>query len=231
MLSHSQAVIIVAGGIGERSGQNIPKQFIEILQKPIIIYSAEKFLKYNSDIHLIIVCHKQYIQHCQKVFEKYFHATKFSIIEGGATRFHSVKNGLEFLYQKNFEGIVAIHDAARPCFSLQLVQRCFEIAHQKDNAIPVIPLSESIRKIDGDKNTFVNRENLRIVQTPQCAVFSKIYKAFQQEYQNIFTDEANVLETFGEQIHLIEGEKNNIKITYPIDFKIAEIILSNQNNL
>lgn len=226
-----QAVIIVAGGIGERSGQMIPKQFVEILQKPIIIYSAEKFLEYNSNIHLIIVCHNQYIQHCQSIFEKYFHTIKYNIIEGGATRFHSVKNGLEFLHQKNFEGIVAIHDAARPCISNQLIQKCFDTAQQKGNAIPVIPLSESIRKIDGDKNTFVNRENLRIVQTPQCALFATIYKAFQQEYQPIFTDEANVLENYGEKIHLIDGEKNNIKITYPIDFKLAEIILSNQKSI
>ncbi|MEW6772420.1 MAG: 2-C-methyl-D-erythritol 4-phosphate cytidylyltransferase [Bacteroidota bacterium] len=224
----SEAVIIVAGGIGERSRQNIPKQFVEILQKPIIIYSAEKFLRYNSNIHLIIVCHKQYIQHCQNIFEKYFHTSKYNIIEGGATRFHSVKNGLEFLHQKNFEGIVAIHDAARPCISNELIQRCFQTAQQKGNAIPVIPLSESIRKINDNKNTFANRDNFRIVQTPQCAVFSTIYKAFQQEYHPIFTDEANVLENYGEKIHLIDGEKNNIKITYPIDFKLAEIILSNQ---
>ncbi|GAB4209439.1 MAG: 2-C-methyl-D-erythritol 4-phosphate cytidylyltransferase [Bacteroidia bacterium] len=231
-MKNHQAVILVAGGTGERSGQKIPKQFVEILNKPIILHSAEKFFYYNSQIVVVVVCHNTYTEKCQNLFRQYLpDAENIYYTNGGETRFHSVKNGLEFLRQINFEGVVAVHDAARPCVSVSLIKRCFEIAAQKRNAIPSVPLNESIRQIKDDNNTMVFRENYRIVQTPQCANFSTLYNAFQQPYQPVFTDDANVLETFGEIIHLIDGETTNIKITYPMDFIIAENILSSQQKI
>ncbi len=224
-----EAVIIVAGGAGERTQKNTPKQFVEINNKAIIIYSVEKFIQYNEEMIVVIVCHEKYIKHCHKLIEKYFKGN-INIINGGETRFHSVKNGLEYLNKINFSGIVGIHDAARPCLSVQLIKRCFEDAQQYKNAIPAIPLYESVREIKNNSNTTINRNRFVIVQTPQCAIFSIIYKAFQKEYQEIFTDEANVLESYGEQMYLCEGERENIKVTYPIDFKIAETILQNKKN-
>lgn len=219
------AVIIVAGGTGERSGQHIPKQFVSIHNKPIIIHSIKKFFQYNPNILTIVVCNKNYLNDCQYLLNQYFPDKKIHITTGGETRFHSVKNGLEYLHQLHFEGIVAIHDAARPCVSKDLIQQCFEVAKKNINAIPAISMNESIRKVEGNSNTMAYRENFKIIQTPQCAEFSILYKAFQQNYQPVFTDEANVLETYGIKINLVEGEKNNIKITYPIDFIIAEHLL------
>jgi 2-C-methyl-D-erythritol 4-phosphate cytidylyltransferase len=225
------ALVLVAGGIGERSQQKIPKQFVEINQTPVIIHSLNSFLKFHSDLMAVIVCHPNYINVCQNLIQKFFSdKSNIFITKGGETRFHSVKNGLEFLQSKNFSGIVAVHDAARPCLSQSLIQRCFKMASEKGNAIPSIPLNESIRIIKNNENTMADRSQFVIIQTPQCAEFSILYKAFQQKYQPIFTDEANVLETFGEKINLCEGEKNNIKITYLIDFEIARLILE-QNKL
>lgn len=224
-----QSVLIVAGGIGERSGKNIPKQFVELNNKPIIIHSAENFFYYDSDILMIIVCHPDFLNTCKKLFQSYLPEKSIHFTTGGETRFHSVKNGMEYLKQINFQGIVAVHDAARPCVSTTLIKKCFETAQLKGNAIPAIPLNESIRKITGDKNTIAYREEYKIIQTPQCADFSVLYNAFQQNYQNIFTDEANVLESYGKELFLEEGEKTNIKITYSIDFYLAEKILSTQN--
>jgi len=231
-MNEQQAVIIVAGGTGERSGQKIPKQFVEILSKPVIIHTAEKFFTYRSQIVTLVVCHNEYMERCQSLFQKYFYDIKnIHYATGGPTRFHSVKNGLEYLMHLNFNGLVAVHDAARPCVSVSLIKRCFETAQQKGNAIPAIALKESIRQIKNESNTMAFRDNYRIVQTPQCADFSLLYNAFQQPYQPIFTDEANVLETFGETIHLVAGENTNIKITYPIDFIVAENILSSQQKI
>lgn len=227
---HQQSLILVAGGIGERTKKNIPKQFAHINGKPVIIYSLEKFLSYNPHIFTVIVCHAQYLDYCKQLISQYFDKHyRIHIITGGDTRFHSVKNGLEYLNQNHYHGIVAVHDAARPCISISLIQRCFETAHLHGNAIPCIPLTESIRKVINGQNTMTNRNEFVIVQTPQCADFSMIYHAFQNHYQPTFTDEANVLESAGQRIYLCEGEKNNIKITYPIDFEIASLILNHTN--
>lgn len=220
------AFVVVAGGVGERTQKNIPKQFVEIHQKPIIIYSLEVFSKVHPDALIVIACHKEYIEYCKTLIQKYLPtSSNIVVIEGGKTRFHSVKNSLDFLHQIKFSGIVAVHDAARPCITTQLVQTCLQEAEKYTNAIPAIPMYESIRQITTNGNTMVDRSQFVVVQTPQCAMFDTIYKAFQQTYKEIFTDEANVLESFGIPIHLCDGDKNNIKITYPIDFEIASLIL------
>ena len=220
------AFVVVAGGVGERTQKTVPKQFVEIHQKPIIIYSLEIFSKIHPDASIVIACHKDYIEYCKMLIQKYLpSSSNISVIEGGKTRFHSVKNGLVFLNQLKFSGIVAVHDAARPCITSRLVQNCLNEAEKHSNAIPVIPMYESIRQITPNGNTMADRSQFVVVQTPQCAMFDTIYKAFQQPYKDLFTDEANVLESFGIPIHLCAGDKNNIKITYPIDFEIASLIL------
>ena len=224
------ALILVAGGTGERAERNIPKQFVEIHQKPVIVYSLESFLKYQTGMKVVVVVHTKYIDYSRALIQKYFpKAENIHIASGGETRFHSVKNGLIYLNTLNFDGLVAVHDAARPCVPVSLIKRCFETAQQYGNSIPAVPLSESIRqKREHHQSTMVDRTQFVIVQTPQCAHFSVLYKAFQMPYKDLFTDEANVLETFGEQIYLCEGDKNNIKLTYPIDFELASIILKQE---
>lgn len=227
MNNQKLALILVAGGTGERARKNIPKQFVEILQKPVIVYSLESFLKYQPAMTVVVVVHPKYQDYCRALMQKYFpKGEDIHIASGGETRFHSVKNGLMYLNTLHFDGLVAVHDAARPCVPVPLIKRCFETAQQYGNAIPAVPLSESIRqKKNNYQNTMANRNQFVIVQTPQCAHFSVLYKAFQMPYQDLFTDEANVLETFGEQIYLYEGDKNNIKLTYPVDFELASVIL------
>lgn len=229
-----KGLIIVAGGVGERAGKNIPKQFVEIDNKPVFIHSLEKFFEYDKHIMCVVVCHSDYIHQCKNLIQYFLSDKNITVITGGETRFHSVKNGLEFLKKINFDGIIAVHDAARPCINIDLIKRCFEKAIQFGNAIPVIPVSESIRELceasfgKDETTVMADRNKFVIVQTPQCAEFSVLYKAFQQDYQSIFTDEANVLEFYGEKINIVEGDKNNIKITYPIDFEIAQLILQKE---
>lgn len=225
-----KAVVLVAGGSGERSKSKIPKQFVELSQKPILVHALEPFINFDKTIMVVIVLPAEYQVYAKEIVSKYFpNTSEIHYTQGGETRFESVKNGLEILQQLQFKGIVAVHDAARPCISKTLIKRCFELAEKKGNAIPVIPMTESIRHVNASDNTFAQRENFVIVQTPQCADFKTLYNAFQQSYQEFFTDEANVLEHFGEKINLCEGEKHNIKITYPIDFEIAKVILKSLN--
>ncbi len=223
------ALVLVAGGVGERANRSIPKQFVEIHRKPVLIHTLEKFIEYDKDIISVIVCHPQYIDYCCEIKKRFLGNYEISIITGGKTRFHSVKNGLNFLRSIDFNGIVAVHDAARPCINTKLIARCFDTAYQFGNAIPAIPISETIREIKGENSIVADRNKYVIIQTPQCAQFPTIFQAFQQDYQPIFTDEANVLEYYGEKIKIVEGEKNNIKITYPFDFELASLIL--QSNL
>jgi 2-C-methyl-D-erythritol 4-phosphate cytidylyltransferase len=219
-----QYVIIVAGGIGTRMKSDRPKQFIELGTLPIIIRTLSCFLNYNPTIHIIISVHKNYKTYLEKLIEKYeLNATNIQITIGGDTRFASVKNGLELI--ENEEALVAIHDAARPFVSLQTIENCFNTAQSKGNAIPCVPVNESLRKISNNINNSVNRNEYKIIQTPQCFLVGKIKRAFEQEYNPSFTDDATVLELTGEKINLVEGNEENIKITSPYDLLIAQALL------
>lgn len=220
----NEYAIIVAGGIGSRMQSTVPKQLIPIKGKEIIIHTIEKFKAYSPSIRIIIVIHPDYSEPIYTLLEKYQLETSCLITAGGKTRFHSVKNGLA-LIQEPF-ALVAIHDAARPLVSTDTIKRCFEEAGKSGNAIPVIKVSESIRKTIEGSSVAVNRDDYRIVQTPQCFQFHLIKKAFEQQYSSSFTDDATVLEHIGEKIHLVEGNLENIKITTPSDLKIAELYLT-----
>lgn len=219
-----QYVIIVAGGIGSRMKSDRPKQFLELKNVPIIIRTIRCFLNYNPDIRIIISVHKNYKAHLESLIQKFeLSAAAIQITYGGDTRFVSVKNGLVMI--DNPTAIVGIHDAARPFVSLQTISSCFEMALQKGNAIPSISVNESLRKISNNINHSVNRNEFKIIQTPQCFVVSKIKKAFEQEYSSHFTDDATVFESTGENIVLVEGNEENIKITSPLDLLIANALI------
>lgn len=216
-------VIIVAGGTGTRMQSTVPKQFIEIKGKPVLIHTIEKFIEFDEFIHVIVCVHKDFMTDANFMLAEYFPDKNIQIVNGGETRFHSVKNGLEKISNKN--DIVGIHDAARPFVSVDTIKRCFETAAQKGNAIPVSPVNESLRMVSNGINKAVSRDDYKIVQTPQCFIVSKIKEAFEQPYSPFFTDDATVLEGLDEPIYLVDGNPENVKITNPNDLKYAELYL------
>jgi 2-C-methyl-D-erythritol 4-phosphate cytidylyltransferase len=213
-------ILIVAGGTGSRINNSLPKQFIEINNKPIIIHTIERFISFEPEIHLYIAVHPDFLEHMRKLIADYFPGKEISITIGGETRFHSVLNGLKMISTDS--GIVGIHDAARPLVSSETIKRCFSVAAEKGNAIPFISVNESLRHVTNDDNMAVNRNEYRIIQTPQCFQVGLIKKAFKQAYNSAFTDDASVMEKAGYKINLVEGNTENIKITYPIDLIIAQ---------
>ncbi len=209
--------IIVAGGTGSRMKSLVPKQFIEINGIPVIVKTIQQFLDFDSKIEVIISVHKDYITLMNELIQLNFSSYKIKIVEGGATRFQSVKNGLALT--KDLSSVVAIHDAARPFVSIETIERCYKVAEQLGNAVPVIQVNESLRQVDGNTSKAVNRNQFRIVQTPQCFKADLLLKAFLQKESELFTDDASVIESFGVSINLVEGNTENIKITTPADLK------------
>jgi 2-C-methyl-D-erythritol 4-phosphate cytidylyltransferase len=224
---NQQYVIIVAGGKGSRMQSNTPKQFIEINGEAIIVRTIKAFLNYNSLIKIIISVHKDFKVYLEELLIKNgLNKNNIQITLGGETRFQSVKNGLSLIEDQN--AIVGIHDAARPFVSIQTIKTCFDTAKEKGNATPFVFVTDTVRKVDGQFNSSVDRSLFRIIQTPQCFLASKIKDAFAQEYNPIFTDDASVLEYNGEKINLVEGNIENIKITTPFDLSIAKTLLNNE---
>ena len=220
-----QYVIIVAGGSGRRMKSDIPKQFIEIKGIPIIIKTIRCFLDYNQTIRVIVCVHANYKTYLENLLTKFnLNEKEILITLGGETRFDSVKNGLQFVDDET--GIVGIHDAARPFVSAQTISYCYDTAAARGNAVPCLPVTESLRKISNNINNSINRNEYKIIQTPQCFLASKIKKAFMQPYTTSFTDDATVLESMGESINLVEGNPENIKITSPFDLIVASAIMN-----
>lgn len=213
-------VIIVAGGTGSRMRSDIPKQFLKINQTPIIVLSIQQFISFDPQIKVVIAVHKDFQSHLTTILKKYFPNKKITIVLGGETRFHSVKNALSAIDETG--GIIGIHDAARPFVSVDVIKNCYATAAKKGNAIPAITLSESVRKVSSHQNKAVNRNDYKVIQTPQCFKTTLIKKAFQKKYSTKFTDDATVLESIGEHINLVEGNFENIKITNPNDLIIAK---------
>lgn len=216
-------VLIVGGGSGTRMGADIPKQFMDINGQPVILRSAQAFLNYSTAVFLIFVVPKDHLNTMKMLCSTQGIENNFIITEGGPTRFHSVKSGLR--YVDDPDAVVAIHDSVRPLISIPLIERCFHTAHDQGTAIPVIPVTDSVRMRDGALNRPVDRDSLVLVQTPQCFKASVIQAAYQVAYDEKFTDDASVAENAGVNLCLVEGERDNIKITTPSDLIIARAIL------
>lgn len=219
----NEYVIIVAGGSGSRMNSDVPKQYMEANRIPIIIHTIKRFFEYKKSVQVICCVHANYFDYAEGLMQKYFPHTKIKIVLGGETRFHSVKNGLTVI--KDDDSLVAVHDAARPLVSKETIERCFVSAQENNSGIPVVKVSESIRSVDGNKSIAINRDNYRIVQTPQCFKTDMLQRAFEVEYKNTFTDDATVFENAGHVVNLVEGNIENIKITLPSDISIAEALL------
>jgi 2-C-methyl-D-erythritol 4-phosphate cytidylyltransferase len=215
-------VIIVAGGKGRRMNSNIPKQFIELSGKPVLMHTIQKFYSYQNSIKIIVVLPEDQINYWRSLCKSYDFKIEHLIIKGGSERFYSVKNGLSLA--KN-EGLIAIHDAVRPLVSLETIASVFSEAERSGNAIAVDTIDDSIRKITNDLSEPFDRNALRRVQTPQCFHSDILKEAYGQEYKKHFTDDATVVESKGVNINMVQGNRENLKITNSIDLKIAELLL------
>lgn len=219
----SRIALILAAGIGRRMNADLPKQFMEINHKPIIIHTIEKFIQAYSDIEFIVVFPKDFLESGKKIIENKRFPNKFIYVIGGETRFHSVQNGLNVVQDK--DSVIFIHDAARCFVSLHLIRKCYQETLIHQNAIPAITSNNSIRVGTFENNKIVSRNQVFIIQTPQTFHYQEIQKAYQLPFQEEFTDDASVLEAAGGKIFLIEGEAENIKITSPLDLKIANLLV------
>lgn len=217
--------VIVAAGSGTRMNSQTPKQFMMLNHKPVLYYSIQAFLNAYDDLKIILVIPEEYVAHGQEIVDGYFDNSRFLFCSGGRTRFHSVQNGLSMIDPIE-ESVVFVHDGARCLLTSGLVQRCYEKALEFGNAIPVIRSKDSIRLIeDNGENRPLNRNDVCIIQTPQTFLSKILIPAFKIDYKDHFTDEASVVEAFGLKIHLIVGDERNIKITTPVDFQLAEMLL------
>lgn len=220
----NKIVIITASGSGLRANTEMPKQFVIINKKPVLFYTIEQFYKYSSDIEIIITLNNEYVEYWNSLVKKYKLNIKHTIVIGGGTRYHSVKNAINTI-DKN--SLVAIHDAVRPFIDKKTIERCFIDAEKHGNSVPFTNISDSIRKISENTNTSVDRSKYISIQTPQIFNSNEIITAYSKEYKNTFTDDASVFENNNNIIHLTEGNNKNIKITTAFDIKLAEFLLTN----
>ena len=235
-------VIIVAGGKGLRMGSDIPKQFLPIGGKPVLMRTIERFREYSTDLQIILVLPEAQQDYWQQLCEQYHFQVLYQLANGGETRFHSVQNGLA-LIPDDAEGVVGVHDGVRPFPSIEVIRRCFETARTAKAVIPVIPVVETVRHLTGGqescemdqtshdscppvRSVTVPRGEYRLVQTPQTFDIQLLKAANRQPYDEGFTDDASVVESYGHEITLVEGNRENIKITTPYDIVVAEAIIN-----
>tara|TARA_B100000780_G_scaffold231283_1_gene171078 strand:+ start:514 stop:1179 length:666 start_codon:yes stop_codon:yes gene_type:complete len=214
--------IIVAGGSGKRMNRSIPKQFIELNGQPILMHTIERFYSAKPSIELIIVLPKTHHHTWETLCNKHNFNIPHSVCEGGNSRFHSVKKGIALCIE---DSIIAVHDSVRPIVSRDFILSIYKETESKKALIPVCPVVESIRKVKGDSSEALDRSHYYTVQTPQCFASSLLHKAYHQNEQAFFTDDASVVESLGEKVHLFAGEIDNIKITRPKDLLLAEALL------
>lgn len=215
-------VIIVAGGKGLRMGTELPKQFLPLGGKPVLMHTLERFHAYDKDLKLILVLPKDQQDYWRKLCAEHHFTVEHALADGGATRFESSQNGLA-LIPEGEEGLVAIHDGVRPFVSAEVIDRCFEAAREDYAAIPVLPVIDTLRHVNAAGYAInVPRDNYRIVQTPQVFDIALARQAFNQPYRDTFTDDATVIESLGCQVTMVEGNRENIKLTTPFDLELAE---------
>ena len=214
-------IIIVAGGKGLRMGGDIPKQFLPVCGKPVLMRTLEAFHAYDASIRLILVLPVSQQAYWKQLCEEYQFELVHEIANGGETRFHSVKNGLALVEE---DGLVGVHDGVRPFVSQEVITRCYEEAASLKAVIPVIGVVETVRHLTEEGSETVPRDQYKLVQTPQVFDVALLHRAYQQEYTDLFTDDASVVEALGEKVYLVEGNRENIKLTTPFDLKLAELL-------
>ncbi|MCA0397754.1 MAG: 2-C-methyl-D-erythritol 4-phosphate cytidylyltransferase [Bacteroidetes bacterium] len=214
--------VIVAGGSGLRMGTTIPKQFLDLRGKPVIWHTLTAFLDAYPDLHIILVLPEQHLETGKQIIGTTYAPERIWITVGGETRFHSVKNGLQHIHRHS---IIFVHDGVRCLLTPALIRRCYEEAVDKGNAIPATTSVDTVRLERFNGTEMIDRNKVKLIQTPQTFFSELVKSAFEQDYHESFTDEASVVEKLGVKIHLIEGESTNLKITRPLDLLMAEKIL------
>ena len=218
-----KAVLIVAAGSGSRMGGDMPKQYLPLKGKPVIVHTLEKFRQFDSNMKIVVVVAQAHQELWEQTALTYKVAKGISLAKGGASRFDSVKNGLDLLHE---ESLIGIHDAVRPLVRMDTLTRCYEAAELKGSGIPVLGMDDSIRMLDSQGSSLpMDRSRLKRVQTPQVFRSEQIKEAYQQAFNPGFTDDASVYETCFGPVTLVEGNPENIKITTPTDLKLAELLM------
>lgn len=215
--------VIVAGGKGLRMQNAVPKQFLPLADKPVLYHTIAAFQRAIPGIRIVLVLPQEHISYANMILQQFAGGIDVTIVTGGNTRYESVRNGLQ---EAHADDVIFVHDGVRPLISSALIQRCLAATVVQGSAIPAVAVSDSIREVTENGSRGVNREQLRAIQTPQTFKGSVLLPAFEQPYQDSFTDEASVVEAYGDEVFLVEGEKTNIKITTPEDMIFATAILS-----
>ncbi len=223
----NEHVIVVAGGQGLRMGTEIPKQFLLMNGRPILMHTINRFIQYNTDINIVLVLPALHFDYWNELCQQHSFTVPHRMAKGGVTRFHSVVNGLK---EVTDDGITAIHDGVRPFVSVETIKACFEMAKEFGAAIPVTEPVESLRRIVGNESVACIREEYRMVQTPQVFETLLLKKCYQQTWLPAFTDDASVVEAAGHKIILVNGNRENIKITSPFDLMLGEAVLTDISN-
>ena len=219
--------VIVAGGSGTRMGNVIPKQFLLLNGKPLLWYTIDSFLRAFDDLHVILVLPKDHFVKGERIAVQ-FAGNRISLVHGGPTRFDSVKEGLKLVKD---ESVVFVHDGVRCLVSVPLIKRCYKQALEKGSAIPAVAATDSVRILKNGSHYVKDRQQVRIIQTPQTFLSNILLPAFERDFDESFTDEATVVEASGKEVFLTEGEYDNIKITRPVDLIIAERIIEDRSAL
>lgn len=201
----------------------IPKQFLKLDGRPVLLHSIAAFAEYDPEISIILVLPADQFGQWEKIASEFTLPVPVQITAGGETRFESVKNGLSLIPDE--DAVVAVHDAVRPLVTKKTILNSFKAAERYGNAVPAIPLNDSIRQIESTRSVAVDRSKYCLIQTPQCFSVPLLKKAYSQEYKYTFTDDASVVESLGESIYLVDGNVDNFKLTTPTDLVVAEAIL------
>lgn len=221
-------VIIVAGGKGTRMGAEVPKQFLPVGRRPVLMRTIERFRAYSTALRIIVVLPHDQHDYWYRLCAQFHFDVEHRVVDGGESRFGSSRNGLAAIPDGE-EGLVAIHDGVRPFVPVEVIGRCFEAARATGAAIPVLPVTDTLRQLEPDGSSHnVQRAAYRIVQTPQVFSLDVARHAFRQPDSDRFTDDASVVEALGISVTMVEGSRENIKLTTPFDLRVAETLLDGQ---
>ncbi len=217
-------IIIVAGGKGLRMGGDLPKQFMPLHGKPVLMHTIERFRSYSDELKIILVLPHEQQDYWRQICQKHNFTIEHTVVDGGQTRFHSSQNGVAAV-PDDATGVIGIHDGVRPFVSEETIARCFEAARQFGAALPVLPVTDTLRRVTDDGGYNVQRNDYRTVQTPQTFDAQLLKQAFKQPYSDNFTDDASVVEALGHKVTMVDGNRENIKLTTPFDLVVAEALI------
>lgn len=217
-------IIIVAGGKGLRMGGDLPKQFMPLHGKPVLMHTIERFRSYSDELKIILVLPHEQQDYWRQICQKHNFTVEHTVVDGGQTRFHSSQNGVAAV-PDDATGVIGIHDGVRPFVSEETIARCFEAARQFGAALPVLPVTDTLRRVTDDGGYNVQRNDYRTVQTPQTFDAQLLKQAFKQPYSDNFTDDASVVEALGHKVTMVDGNRENLKLTTPFDLVVAEALI------